>query len=259
MKFTERFSFALPFLAAALAATAHASVNGTPHDTNGVLIQGTDCVLFQSENGNLYSSLDSFTGFNVGDTVHIVGEEGPCVSACTYVGGCFYGIESIELVIVDPTLSFCFGDGTGGLPNVPPPVCPCGNAGDPGAGCANSTGLGGKLMGLGTPSATSDDLEFFASQLPPNRPSLLFGGVGAQLPGALFGDGLRCVTGSVQRLGVRFADSQGAASWTGGGLIAQGGWQAGDSPSFQVWYRDAGGPCGTAFNVSGGSVLTLAP
>lgn len=136
---------------------------------------------------------------------------------------------------------------------------PCGNPGGAGEGCMNSTGVGGKLSAVGTPSAGADDLQFNAVGLRPNQPALLFAGLNQVNSGMglTFGDGLRCAGGSVVRLGVSVPDASGAASW-GPGLGAQGGWNAGDTRRFQAWYRDpVTGPCTTGFNLSNGYEVTF--
>jgi hypothetical protein len=137
----------------------------------------------------------------------------------------------------------CFGNG-----------CPCANN-DPAAGCANSTGVGASLQALGSSSVAADNLLLVGGHLRPNGPALLFAGPGEVAGGAgqTFGDGLLCVSGSIQRLGVKFTDAAGNASW-GPGLITGSGWVSpGDNRFLQIWYRDPGaGPCGTGFNTSHG-------
>jgi hypothetical protein len=150
--------------------------------------------------------------------------------------------------------AYCFGDGTGGL-------CPCGNFGGAGEGCANSSGAGARMIATGSTSVGADDLGFQTAQLLPNQPALLFAGLnqvngGAGLP---FGDGLRCAGTNVRRLGVRVPDAGGGASW-GPGLAAAGGWAAGDIRRFQTWYRDpVNSPCGQLFNLSHGLELVFVP
>ncbi len=149
---------------------------------------------------------------------------------------------------------FCSGDGSAA-------PCPCGNSGGPGAGCANSTGVGGELGVGGSDSVASDDLSFSASSLPPHQSALLFAGSASVNggSGAPFGDGLRCAGGSVVRLGVVSSSAQGAASW-GPGLGSIGGWGAGDTRYFQAWYRDSvGSICGSGFNLTQGMAVTFTP
>jgi hypothetical protein len=143
--------------------------------------------------------------------------------------------------------SLTFGDGSSA-------PCPCGNESQVGlgVGCANSTGLGARLHGIGSTSVTDDDLGFWASRLPAGQFCLLWGGdtiVGSGM-GLPFGDGLRAVGGVVVRLGVRLAGSTGAARWKGG-LCARAGWASGATAYLQAWYRDPhAGPCGFEFNTS---------
>ncbi|MCB9915902.1 MAG: hypothetical protein H6828_12295 [Planctomycetes bacterium] len=150
--------------------------------------------------------------------------------------------------------AFCFGDGSGSF-------CPCGNNGNAGEGCANSTGVGAILFGTGSDSVSADDLVFNAQQLRPNQPALLFNGLNQVNGGngSIFGDGLRCAGGSVKRMGVRVPDAGGNASW-GPALSAVGVYTPGDTRSFQVWYRDpAISPCGSNFNLSNGVTITFLP
>lgn len=149
---------------------------------------------------------------------------------------------------------FCYGDGTGG-------VCPCGNAGGAGEGCANSTGAGARLEGQGTGSVAQDSLQLAASGLLPGKAALLFAGGSAVGGGAgtILGDGLRCAGAPIERLGVRLPGLQGGAEW-GPGLIGQQAWSAGQTWRFQVWYRDAAAsPCGSGFNLSGAYEVQLVP
>lgn len=150
--------------------------------------------------------------------------------------------------------AFCPGDGSG-------TVCPCGNSGSMHEGCASSRVRGAELYALGTSSTASDDLVLSCVGLTRNQSALLF--VGTSQPGAgaglTFGDGLRCVGGTVVRLGIQSTDGCGALTW-GGGLLAQTSFAPGDTSYFQVWYRDpAGGPCGTGYNLSNGIEVTLIP
>ena len=150
--------------------------------------------------------------------------------------------------------SYCFGAGG-------PVPCPCANTGGEQSGCANSAGAGAQLSAVGSESVADDSLRFVGSGLVPSQPALLFAGTTAVNGGAgvAFGDGLRCAGGAVTRLGVQTASASGSASW-GPGLVAVGGWQAGDVRRFQGWYRDPlGGPCGTGLNLSNGVELVFAP
>lgn len=158
-----------------------------------------------------------------------------------------FGDDNVGRLIIQPdgVRSYCAGDGSAA-------PCPCNNFADDGHGCKNSTGAGGLLSALGTVSVANDDLVFFASDLPAAQPALLFSGTnqlngGDGLP---FGDGLRCVGGTLTRIAVQSANAAGEASW-GGGLAASEGYADNDIVHFQAWYRDPLlGPCGTGFNLT---------
>ncbi len=95
---------------------------------------------------------------------------------------------------------------------------------------------------------------------PPSKPALLFAGT-AQTGGGngtLFGDGLLCVGGQIQRQQVITLSASGAAAWSPG-LASSNGWGAGDVRNFQVWYRDTTSPCGSAFNLSQGVQVQFTP
>jgi hypothetical protein len=143
---------------------------------------------------------------------------------------------------------YCFGDGT----SVP---CPCGNAGETGHGCANSLfTAGGRLIGSGLPSVSSDNVILAGSSMPTSS-ALYF--QGTTTVSAAFGDGLRCVGGSVIRLSTKFNDANGASSYPGPGdapislrgLIPL----VGGTRYYQAWYRNAASFCtASTFNLTNG-------
>ena len=185
----------------------------------------------------------SVTGSNF-DTLHMVG------TGSGNSGSFFALVDTVIVGVSAVGTGYCFGDGTSG-------ICPCGNSSAGDEGCANSTSSGTILSAAGSVSVAADDLLFQASQLPPNKPALLFAG-DAAMPGIPFGDGVLCVGGVIQRLDVFFSDGAGDASW--GPNIASGqSWGAGTMRNFQVWYRDPAGPCSSGFNVSNGVQLTFGP
>ena len=148
---------------------------------------------------------------------------------------------------------FCAGDGTASS-------CPCGNLGGSGEGCANSTGGGALLATGGSSSVSTDDLTFLLTQGPAGVPGIVFVGPGMVNGGlgSALGDGLLCIGGPIQRLGVVFLDGAGAGTW-GPGLAPQGGWSAGETLHVQGWYRDNAGPCGGGTNTSPAISLTFLP
>ncbi len=154
--------------------------------------------------------------------------------------------------------AFCFGDGSG-------TACPCGNASLVGAGvgCLNSLGTGGRLVRGGNASIANDTLTLFGSAMP-NSSALYFQGTATQSggAGAVFGDGLRCVAGSVIRLGTKL-NAVGASTWPGSGdgaISAATGAAAGDTRHFQVWYRNSAAFCtASTFNLTSGASVTWSP
>lgn len=149
------------------------------------------------------------------------------------------------------TKAYCEGDG----PTNGGPACPCGNNSPVGTtrGCINGTGQGGVLSATGNASILNDTLHLTASSLP-NGSGYFFQGTAMEANGngTPFGNGLRCVAGNVIRI------RKIPAGTNGGTLPAVGqppisvllGLSAGDTRFYQVWYRDAHGPCGNPFNTT---------
>lgn len=143
---------------------------------------------------------------------------------------------------------FCAGDGSADVGGGPVP-CPCGNESVAGAGegCINSTGAGGVITALGSPSLTVGDLRFEATQLPANRPAVL---VEARNRVALpFRNGLYCMGVPTNRVERVVADATGRAVTTAS--ISEGvGIVPGATRHYQFWYYDRSGaaPCGTGAN-----------
>jgi hypothetical protein len=150
---------------------------------------------------------------------------------------------------------FCSGDGNGTL-------CPCSNS-SPALnreGCTHAfNGVnGGRLEGTGMPSLSADSVQLTALRLPPNVSVLFFQGVTRTNGGLgdVFGDGLRCASGAVRRLGTRSASSIGEAAYppAGGPTISmQGSIGSPGSRTYQAWYRNSAVYCTpSTFNLSNG-------
>ena len=139
-------------------------------------------------------------------------------------------------------VAYCFGDGSGLL-------CPCGNSGGVGEGCANSTGSGAVLSGAGSTSVSSGGLVLTVTGALPGQPGLVFAGVNAiTIP---FGDGLRCAGGNLRRFPVTLANAQG--SYSARNIATTLNVVGGDVRRFQGWYRNpVNSPCGTTFNLTNG-------
>lgn len=153
--------------------------------------------------------------------------------------------------------AFCFGTVA---------TCPCGNAGQGGAGCANSANaLGAKLRADGYPFLAADTLSLSCSGLPATTVVLFFQGTATSAGGAgtVFGDGLRCAAGTVLRLGTRQA-TFGSATLGGPGevRVSTSGAvpAAGGLRHYQAWYRNAASYCtASTFNLSNGVSVVWRP
>lgn len=150
-----------------------------------------------------------------------------------------------------PGVDFCFGDGSGS-------ACPCGNASAVGAsaGCLNSLAVGGRLSGSGAASVSNDTLVLVGAAMPSSS-ALYFQGSSAQSSGsgAVFGDGLRCATGTVVRLGTKMnvAGVSQCPSGADPSVSVRGGVAAGNVRMYQVWYRNAATFCSAStFNLTNG-------
>jgi hypothetical protein len=159
----------------------------------------------------------------------------------------------------------CIGDGVSS-------ACPCGNTSPVGAqaGCTNSVGTGAQLADSGTASLGADTLVLGASGETPNAPTLLVQG-STRATATSFGDGLRCVGGTLVRLYTRDASSGAVAFPPPGGLSlsarsAAAGHPiaAGTTRLYQSYYRDPNpafcpAPAGSTWNMSNGLVVRWSP
>ena len=223
----------------------------------GTVVQGVTCPkLFAPDAGGLYV-VGGLTPFNVGDHVHVTGTIDPsCITICQQGNGCINGAVVTNCSTGTP---FCFGDGSSG-------PCPCNNNGPTGAGCMNSVGLAAVLSASG--STSPDTVVLTSSGELPTALSIFLQGdanLGVPVP---FGDGLRCVGGTLRRLAVKNA-SGGSVSFPGPGdpSVTQQSANLGDplSPGttrwYQTYYRDPNiafcpQPAGNNWNVSSGLEIT---
>ncbi|MCP3914505.1 MAG: hypothetical protein GY711_02985 [bacterium] len=141
---------------------------------------------------------------------------------------------------------------------------PCGNA-SAGAGCRNSTGSGARLVAGGSTSVSRDDLVLVTVDVPPEHFGLYFMGNAPTAAPVPFGDGLRCTGGMLLRwpvenvgaggalvLGPQLADAS-LAFPPLGHLVPGSTW------SFQAWFRDPAGPCGSGWNASNALFVSFVP
>jgi hypothetical protein len=159
-----------------------------------------------------------------------------------------------------PFASLCDPGVAGVLP------CPCQNPpADQGRGCDNSARTGGAVLSvLGGACLSSDTITFVSTGETPNALSIVFQGSAPAPRGAIYGQGVRCVGGSMRGLYLSTAQGDGtittphviageqlvhARSAAMGDLIL-----AGTSRWYMVMYRDSiilgGCPAGSSFNAT---------
>jgi hypothetical protein len=126
-------------------------------------------------------------------------------------------------------------------------------------GAPNSLGVPATLVVQGTSSIGANDLVFQGAQLPPSTIAMLAKGTSPTQ--VAFGDGFRCITGSVSRL--RVAPASAAGTWSLPldipSLPPAAGITAGSPAYFQLYYRNPAGPLGSGFNLSNGLAVTFVP
>jgi Tol biopolymer transport system component len=155
---------------------------------------------------------------------------------------------------------FCTADGVLG-------ICPCANSGSMWRGCDNSSATGGaQLLASGTSSPDTRVLDVTGER--PSAFSIFLQGNAQSMPGVAFGDGLRCISGSLKRLYAKTATA-GAVSAPGasdnpitvqsallGDPIAPG-----STRYYQTYYRDPSltfcpAPQGNTWNISSAASIT---
>jgi hypothetical protein len=138
----------------------------------------------------------------------------------------------------------------------------------PGNGCPNALNpAGANLRATGLPSAQFCTLQLQGSGMPPTATVLYFQGTALQSGGngIAFGDGLRCASGTVLRLGI-VTNANGASTFPPPGplrISALGQIPAGGGVTryYQGWYRDQNPSFCTAsrFNLTNGLAVPWLP
>lgn len=175
-------------------------------------------------------------------------EDGTGVGPALFVGGSFTTVGDVPALNIARWTgcgsvgeALCAGDGSG-------TACPCGNASAVGEerGCLHVFGQGARLRSNGVPSVLQDSLVLRGDDMTPSSTCLYFQGTQAANggAGAAFGDGLRCASGTVVRLGVR-TNVLGASTWPSAGdpPLSSHGIAPGSARVYQVWYRSAAPFC----------------
>jgi predicted outer membrane repeat protein len=159
---------------------------------------------------------------------------------------------------------FCAGDGSLAT------ACPCANFGYEATGCRNSDSqypyLGGLLAAAG--ASSPDSVVLTSSHVPPGRLCIFLQSDTPLAAGVVFGDGVRCLGGSLKRIGAKLASTSGVASYPAAGdpsvsvrSTALGDpIQSGSDRWYQTWYRDGvasfcPAPQGGTSNVSSGIIV----
>jgi len=156
-----------------------------------------------------------------------------------------------------PPLAMCAGDGSQA-------TCPCANDGARARGCENSGATGGaRLEAVGSSSLAADTLVLTSSGELSSVLSIFLQGDAAIAP-ASFGDGLRCVAGSLKRLYARNAVAGSVSAPLSGDLSISARSAAlgdvlvaGATRTYQTYYRDpqlafCASPQGESWNISSG-------
>jgi len=120
------------------------------------------------------------------------------------------GNFQLQMIAAAPGVTFC----EPGLAGVI--VCPCGNPpSGPGRGCNNSSGTGGATMtDTGLASLAADTVVFTTTDERPTALTIVLQGDATIPAGVPYGDGIRCVGGTLKRLYVKTA--------VGGSITAPG-------------------------------------
>jgi len=218
------------------------SMNGRP-DIWRDITSGANGTLPDGSASTCHAGWDSVTGWGPMDCGSFA-----AVAACL-TGGC------------GPGTAYCAGDS--GDPFVTT-FCPCFNFGALGHGCANSADANGAIL-TATGTANPDNVVFSSSGELPSALSIVLQGTSNVATGLVFGDGVRCVNGTLKRLYTKSAVGGVVTAPVGadphvrarsaalGDTIPAGGVRY-----YQVYYRDPNVgfcPNGT-FNVSNGYIIT---
>ncbi len=142
--------------------------------------------------------------------------------------------------------------------------CPCSNNSNSYSGCGNSvSAVGAGLVNAGLAQVSADQARLDVTGMPASTVCLFFQGTSHASPALAFGDGLRCATGSIVRLGTVGAVN-GIASYPGpndpalhvtGNIPVAGGVR-----TYQAWYRNSAAYCTSAtFNLSNGLEVSWTP
>ncbi len=155
-----------------------------------------------------------------------------------------------------PPVAFC-DPGAGGVN-----VCPCGNPpAGAGRGCENSAATGGaSIVGTGNTQLSGDTLVFTTTNQTANGTTIVLQGNAINAAGTNFGQGIRCVAGSLKRLYVKSPGGTGGITAPAGADLSVSAQSAalgdtinpGEHRYYMAYYRDpivlGGCPSTSTFN-----------
>lgn len=122
----------------------------------------------------------------------------------------------------------------------------------------NSTGVPATIQSTGSPSFALGNFVLSALDLPVGSACVFFHGTARQDPPVPFGDGLRCVGGTLKRLGALNAVGGAVIQFQDLGSLPYAGLQPGDVRRFQLLYRDVAS-VGAGFNTTAALEVTFCP
>lgn len=255
-----------------------------PYDECGEFIQGVSCILFEDVNGRQLLLDVDVSGQPLGVQMRVTGNFDPtCFTICLQGDGCVF--NSVILACGPPPGNFpqfCNGDGGDGMGCTD---CPCGNNAAPPSigGCLNGVGTAAVLEASNSASVGAADLRMEVQGANPSTFGVLTSGdnrLPANMTNPCFGldtgvistalDGLRCIGQNLIRHGSRATDANGDIGPTNngwgppsgpmGGIAAQGGFVAGQTREFQVFYREMSTlVCQTGQNTTNGVTVQFVP
>ncbi len=164
-----------------------------------------------------------------------------------------YAIVFVEFTVgsaIPAPVPYCFGDGSS-------TACPCANSGLAGNGCASPVNPNGaNLSSSGASSIGADTLVLLGTGMPSSSARYF---QGTTQTAVVFGDGLRCVDGTVISLGTKW-NVAGASQYpdiSDSTVSVRGACVAGNIRNYQCWYRTAADFCTpSTFNLTNGLSVT---
>jgi len=214
------------------------SVQGSASDQARILVNGTQIFINPTTNLNdgAWIQQEVFLGAIANNNPSVQVEWRIKSNGSTNYGG--WNIDDVRILWIDT------------------PVPPCATPVNYCSTSPNSVGPGSVMTYQGTPNISTNDFELIATQLPAGSSGIFFYGTSAvQQP---FGNGFRCVGGSVFRLPLVTADFIGDAHYAINYGAAPAPITAGSLWRFQYWYRNPAAG-GAGFNLSDGLAVTFCP